>query len=718
MGGILKHLKWILLLVWVTAHAQTSYNYFYPGGALSGGPTVQSINLSSGVYVQGVLPVTNGGIGAMSFAAAGVATITGVSVSGHCAQWASAYVITDSGAPCGGGGGGSSAFSALTSSANSTAAMVCTTGCSLTATGSGIIVATNVPVAGNPTGTIGLTAANGTATTWMRSDASQALSQSISPTMTGQWTFTTNTGNLLISPVATWAEDWHMADSRTGGKTFSAISGFCGGSNPGTWGLYDYTDSQTLLCVTPSGSGGGLFMAGATGGNKGAGTINATALYANGVLIGSANAANPTGTIGLTAVNGTQSTYMRSDAAPPLSQSISPTMSGNWTFTSFNGLNLTPSSSIYAEDWHLNDQQIGGHSYGAISGYCGGIQAGSWTLYDYTASVSRICVGPNGNVTIAGASSGATLVAQGQFTATGNGAVSVANGTDAYMDVTTASTRNVLMEENDTGSTSGTGMPAHSSGLLTTTGNLFLHASGGSVVSDSQVQSQGLADFPSNTPGLTAHAGSVGSPIFTIFLGLNLSWNGSNWVSGTDGGSNGGGLVTANQQGVFCIRTIASTGGTNQVISNGSLPNCALEIDSSQNITAPGAASVPWPAQSTGSGTLASTAGCSGAVINGGYTYQVVGKIATITISSSGLLCNPPGVSGVIDWGTLASAVIPASSHMLSVVMQDGFSSASGQVPAQCTVTSGGAIACITNVNFSGPASGLAANTTLVYPLN
>jgi hypothetical protein len=49
---------------------------------------------------------------------------------------------------------------------------------------------------------------------------------------------------------------------------------------------------------------------------------------------GSATAlANPTASVGLSAVNGAAATAMRSDAAPPLDQSISPNMKGNWTFT-------------------------------------------------------------------------------------------------------------------------------------------------------------------------------------------------------------------------------------------------------------------------------------------------------------------------------------------------------------------------------------------------
>lgn len=44
------------------------------------------------------------------------------------------------------------------------------------------------------------------------------------------------------------------------------------------------------------------------------------------------SAANPTGTVGLSAVNGVLSTYMRSDAAPPLSQAIVPTWTGAHVF--------------------------------------------------------------------------------------------------------------------------------------------------------------------------------------------------------------------------------------------------------------------------------------------------------------------------------------------------------------------------------------------------
>lgn len=43
--------------------------------------------------------------------------------------------------------------------------------------------------------------------------------------------------------------------------------------------------------------------------------------------------ANPSAKVGLTVVNGSASTAMRSDASPPLDQTIAPTMTATWTYT-------------------------------------------------------------------------------------------------------------------------------------------------------------------------------------------------------------------------------------------------------------------------------------------------------------------------------------------------------------------------------------------------
>jgi hypothetical protein len=51
---------------------------------------------------------------------------------------------------------------------------------------------------GNPTANVFLTPVNGSATTYMRSDAAPALAQTISPVMTGNWQFSPTTGGAVI----------------------------------------------------------------------------------------------------------------------------------------------------------------------------------------------------------------------------------------------------------------------------------------------------------------------------------------------------------------------------------------------------------------------------------------------------------------------------------------------------------------------------------------
>jgi hypothetical protein len=56
-----------------------------------------------------------------------------------------------------------------------------------------------------------------------------------------------------------------------------------------------------------------------------------------------ASLANPTASVGLTAVNGVASSAIRSDGAPALDQTIAPTMTGAWTYT--NAVPITLSSA-------------------------------------------------------------------------------------------------------------------------------------------------------------------------------------------------------------------------------------------------------------------------------------------------------------------------------------------------------------------------------------
>ncbi len=115
----------------------------------------------------------------------------------------------------------------------------------------------------------------------------------------------------------------------------------------GTWHGSPIADAYISSAATwnakltnPMTTAGDLILGGAAGaaGRLGIGA-NTYILTSNGTTAswqpasGSVSPANPTASVGLAVVNGSASTYMRSDAAPALSQAISPTWSGTHTFS-------------------------------------------------------------------------------------------------------------------------------------------------------------------------------------------------------------------------------------------------------------------------------------------------------------------------------------------------------------------------------------------------
>lgn len=70
------------------------------------------------------------------------------------------------------------------------------------------------------------------------------------------------------------------------------------------------------------------------------GTDGSSVAFGAGGTVSYATGANPTASVGLSAVNGVASTFMRSDAAPALSQSITPTWTGPHTWSP--SANATP----------------------------------------------------------------------------------------------------------------------------------------------------------------------------------------------------------------------------------------------------------------------------------------------------------------------------------------------------------------------------------------
>jgi hypothetical protein len=148
---------------------------------------------------------------------------------------------------------------------------------------------TGTSVGANPSATIGLSVVNGAAVTFMRSDAAPALSQSITPTWSGVHTFS--------SPP--------IFSSLTGPLKGNAASAVGLAASSDIIGIWSGTCNNTTFL-----RGDGTCAAGAGG-----------------------STANPTATIGLTAVNGVAASSIRSDGAPALSQAIVPTWTAQHIFS-------------------------------------------------------------------------------------------------------------------------------------------------------------------------------------------------------------------------------------------------------------------------------------------------------------------------------------------------------------------------------------------------
>lgn len=109
------------------------------------------------------------------------------------------------------------------------------------------------------------------------------------------------------------------------------ITFFTGGNNPATnERMRIKGDGQLQLNAYTAGS----FPAADTTNYKLAVIDENGNLFKSSWIGGGATGADPTATIGLTAVNGSAATFMRSDASPALSQAIAPVWTGSHTFTS------------------------------------------------------------------------------------------------------------------------------------------------------------------------------------------------------------------------------------------------------------------------------------------------------------------------------------------------------------------------------------------------
>lgn len=303
-----------------------------PNGTSGGVPTYTATGtlLSSGVLAAN-LPLIGGGAGAViaagtrSGTTTAFVTTTGAQTSGDCVKIDASGNHVANGSSCGASSGvtintttitGGAAASVLYHTAGNvvgeytvigTASVCMTTNCIMTTPTLGAATATTI-------NKVTFTAP-ATGSTLTIADGKTALfnnTMAFSAGADGQtWTFpaagatvltTNSTATLTNKTFDTAATGNALA---LGGQSVTSVSG------------------NTAKVVTTTGTltSGDCVKIDASGN-----------FIANGAACGSATSANPSATIGLTAVNGSAATFLRSDGAPALSVAIAPTWTGLHTF--------------------------------------------------------------------------------------------------------------------------------------------------------------------------------------------------------------------------------------------------------------------------------------------------------------------------------------------------------------------------------------------------
>ena len=240
------------------------------------------------------------------------------------------------------------------------------------------------------------------------------------------------TGNAFISGGVSTAPSWGKIGLTT------HISGILGPANGGTGSA-----NGNVI-----GLGGNLLTAAAftTAGAFGltlttTGTTNVT-LPTSGTLATTAQlpvGANPSASLGLTAVNGSATTYMRSDAAPALDVSISPTWTGNHTFSPTSGVPLTVNATSIAAG--TASASFTGHS--TIPLVLGDLSAApSNVLSCYVAISTSALTGINGDLVLIPRSS--TTASVRLYSTIGGGASAERIRVDGTTGCTVASSAIVL----------------------------------------------------------------------------------------------------------------------------------------------------------------------------------------------------------------------------------------------------------------------------------
>jgi len=367
----------------------------------------------------------------------------------------------------------------------------------------------------------------------------------------------------------------------------------------------------------------------------GTGTVSAAPVW--GACGGGISGANPTGTVGLSVVNGISTSFLRADGAPPLSQAIVPTWTGVHTFSATPvlnaGLTLSNAANAYTQTSTGLSLTSGTTGFGRnITGTVNDASAVNGII-DFANITCTLCTGTSylTNWEVGGASKFSVDTA-------GNVAVAGHETIAGYLTVTTGYT----------------GIQVQSSGSFSfaTSGSYTYLTSQAEYDFQLGVGSSGTpVTYTLSTQGGAGSNVSGSSTIIVSGLGTGNATGSTLALQTPHAGSSGSTVQTANTQILLGDNTVGlpnvSTGAGTSYLCSGT----SNTVTTSTTPCVTGAASqlsIP-----TGTATFAAGSGVTSVVCASGYscnntrgTLTIVGGTATTgtiaTVTFSGTLSAAP----------------------------------------------------------------------------